>query len=207
MDRDRAIVVVLGLGALALFAYMVPDAFASVDPGAAPLPDPSGVSFDPVTGDPLSPDAAAPVDTGGDVTAAVNAMLATIRQFESAGDYFALYGSVNGSMRFADCSKHPFDGKPLPAHSAAGAYQFIIATWKRLQSKLSLPDFCQASQDAAATELLRETGALYSLQNGDVTGAFRAASSQWASLPFSSAGQNPKSLQVAMAAYNGYLAA
>ena len=53
----------------------------------------------------------------------INAFLAMIRKFESNNDYFILYGG----QHFTDCSKHPWEGKPLPRHSAAGAYQFSPA--------------------------------------------------------------------------------
>jgi muramidase (phage lysozyme) len=133
----------------------------------------------------------------------IAAFLSLIRQFEtgSTTDYNILYGGAH----FSDYSKHPYDGLPLPAHSAAGAYQFIIKTWKSLQNKLRLPDFSPASQDSAAIELLRQIGAINALQNNNIDLALRKASNQWASLPYSTAGQNPKSLTAAIETYDNFL--
>ena len=235
MDR-RALVLLAGFGALAYFAFAARGAFASDGgeleygapdwwPGLLPATDAPPyaarpVSFDPVTGDPVyfDPPAfdAAPIGGSGsggggggyDSMNSSEAMLATIRAFESNGDYQALYGSTaKRPLRFFDFSRHPFDGKPLPKHSAAGAYQFIIATWKRIQNKLGLPDFSPASQDAAAAELLRERGAIAALDRGDLPAAFKAASVEWASLPYSTAGQNPRTLDAALQTYNSYMSA
>jgi muramidase (phage lysozyme) len=221
VDRSSAILLVFGLGAVALLAYSGVS-FATVDPNAAlPAPDPNAPQFDPVTGDPIVTATPAPAAAAApDTATAVAAMLSTIRQFESNGNYSAL----SGGGTFSDFSTHPADpSKPAPAgwakssagnwynpktnSSAAGAEQFIYSTWVRLAAKLGLTDFSPASQDAAAAELLNETGAVAALSNGDVIGAMRAASSQWASLPFAPPTANNRSqpLSVALSTYNGYL--
>src|SRR5271163_1232704 len=50
--------------------------------------------------------------------------------------------------------------------TAAGAYQIIKPTWISLKARLNLPDFSPASQDAAATELIRERSALDMVNGG-----------------------------------------
>lgn len=139
----------------------------------------------------------------------VAAFLALIRQFESGNDYTILYGG----RHFSDFSEHPNVGIPinLPGYegkhsTAAGAYQFIHSTWQRLASKLGLPDFTPASQDAAAVELLAEIGALSYVEQGDFDQAMRIASSQWASLPYSQAKQGPRSIVAANEFLRRYLA-
>lgn len=79
--------------------------------------------------------------------------------------------------------------------TAAGAYQIIKPTWLRLKSKLSLPDFGPASQDAAAAELLRERGAIARLEVGDFAGAVAKAKKEWASLPGAGYGQGERSIE------------
>jgi lysozyme len=86
--------------------------------------------------------------------------------------------------------------------TAAGAYQIIRPTWNRIRDKLQLPDFSKQSQDRAAIELLEESGAMELLGLDDVLGAIRKASTVWASLPGSTAQQNPKSLAYALERYS-----
>ena len=144
-----------------------------------------------------------PTPTAASLDQKISAFLTMIRLFETGrtDDYNILYGGAH----FSDYSKHPYEGKPLPAHSAAGAYQFIIATWRTLQNQLGLPDFSPASQDAAATELLRQKGVIAALDADNVDQAMRLASPVWASLPYSAAGQNPKPVSVALDTYNTFL--
>lgn len=73
--------------------------------------------------------------------------------------------------------------------TAAGRYQFIWATWQSAAKALGLRDFSPASQDAACVWLLKQCGAYAALTIGDFDTALRLASSQWASLPGSKAGQ------------------
>jgi muramidase (phage lysozyme) len=76
------------------------------------------------------------------------------------------------------------DGKKNTT-TAAGAYQFLGKTWTGLKGKLALPDFGPKSQDAAAVELLRESGALEAVMGGDYTNALAKTGKIWASLPTS----------------------
>jgi len=163
---------------------------------AVPAPDPE-YFFAPVSAQ-QSP-AVQPVNLGS-AEANISAFLALIREFESRNQYDVVYGG----RRFYTFDDHPriFTPINLPGYqglksSAAGAYQFIWRTWRNLKARLGLPDFSPASQDAAAVELLREVGALPYIEAGDFDSAMRAAASQWASLPYSPAKQNPRSIQAA----------
>jgi lysozyme len=155
--------------------------------------------------------------------AAVAAMLYMIRANEHVYprdvENDAAYNIFYGGARFSDLSDHPVNtGEMKPVRlsdemcrsagfgpgcvsTAAGAYQIIRPTWNRLRRKLQLPDFGKESQDRAAIELLEESGAMELLGLDDVIGAIRKASVVWASLPGSTAQQNPKSLAYALERY------
>lgn len=78
--------------------------------------------------------------------------------------------------------------------TAAGAYQIIKPTWLSLKSKLGLPDFSPASQDAAAVELLRQRGALALIEQGRFAEGMAAARKEWASLPGAGYGQGERTI-------------
>lgn len=85
--------------------------------------------------------------------------------------------------------------------TAAGAYQFIKGTWARLASKLQLTDFSPESQDRAATELIREAGALDDVLAGEFAVAVNKIRKIWASLPGAGYGQGERSLPSLLAVY------
>jgi len=136
----------------------------------------------------------------------------------------AAYSIFYGGSKFSNFADHPVltgekKGVPLPDHfctaaglkpgcvsTAAGAYQLIKGTWKRLKERLNLPDFSPLSQDQAAVALLDESGALDLIYAGDIEGAIKKASKIWASLPGSTAQQNPKALAYAMNRFDEGLA-
>lgn len=145
---------------------------------------------------------------------AVLAMLTAIRFAEhkdddvkNGRDYFTFYGGG----RFEGTADHPtITGERQPVRlperfcraagfkgacysTAAGAYQINVPTWRDFRKAGQwgprLPDFSPASQDEAARRILLATGAVARLDAGDLPGAVRLASSRWASLPGSTAGQ------------------
>jgi muramidase (phage lysozyme) len=157
----------------------------------------------------------------------VIAFLAMIRQFESAGRYDIVYGS----HQFSDYSKHPNLRVPFynprssntslsistlktlafPAKSgdndfstAAGAYQINTPTYKSLMLLPNMPrDFSPPSQDILAVALLKARGALVHITEGRFNDAIKVASKTWASLPYSTDLQNPKTIAAATTAYIG----
>lgn len=150
----------------------------------------------------------------------VNAFLYMIRscehRFPTDVVNDACYEIFFGGERFADLSDHPVitgelapvalpeaqcraAGLQSPCYStAAGAYQFIRPTWKRLRDKLGLDDFSFANQDRAALELLDETGVLDLIKEGEIESAIRKAGKIWASLPGNTYQQNPKAMRFAL---------
>lgn len=144
------------------------------------------------------------IDTGDAATAARRAaFLSTIQASEGTADYddpyTVIFGGIQSPFGYADHPGNlgftqwthfvnPATGKD-DYSTASGAYQMLLATWNRLKSKLGLADFSPASQDRAALELLREAGALSSVDAGDPVAAAHAASGVWASLPGSPYGQ------------------
>jgi len=137
----------------------------------------------------------------------------------------AAYSIFYGGSRFQNFADHPVitgekKGVPLPDHfckaaglkpgcvsTAAGAYQFIRPTWARIKARMNVPDFSPLSQDQAAVAILDEIGALDLIYAGDIEGAIKKASKIWASLPGSTAQQNPKALAYALNRFDDGLAA
>lgn len=169
-----------------------------------PQPDPGST--------PLDPGMQGPSIMDSSLQARIDALLATIRKFESGDRYNVRFdGSASGAT-FASFADHPrikaritlgrYAGQ---SSDAAGAYQFLSTTWDSYKRKLSLPDFSPASQDAAAAAYLADLRAVDALAAGDVPLALTRASSAWASLPGSSAGQNPQRMDNALAAFDAAL--
>jgi muramidase (phage lysozyme) len=222
--------IILILGGIALFAWAVRSratalpAQLAFDPETGqvfevPQEQPAQLETQYTQDVPLTPDAAYNGPTGDimpdaqTITAQkrLSAFLALIRRFESNDRYDVIY---KGNT-FADFSRHP--NIPVPftdprtqrrnVSTAAGAYQINFPTWNtEIQPALNLPDFSPASQDAAAVYLLQRVGAIDPITRGDFANAIQRASRKWASLPGSTAMQNPKSYAQAQAAYNELLA-
>lgn len=175
---------IVGTGiAVALAAMTSPDSTdaGTLDTNANPI-------IDPDTGLPIVTDPTAA--TADNSAANLAAFLATLGAGEGGA---AGYGALVGGGSFSDFSHHPgFTSSAMTVKSAwagamnshaAGMYQFEPATFKGISNTLGLAgDFSPASQDAAATELIREQGALALVQSGDIAGACVALSSQWQSL-------------------------
>lgn len=156
----------------------------------------------------------------------VRAFLAVIRTLEhDARDN--PYTTFYGRAQFSNFANHPvltgeLRGVPLSREmcinagfadgicvsTAAGAYQFTVPTWNDVRGQSPrLSDFSPESQDKAAVRLLRKIGALHMILVDDIDGALRKASTRWASLPYSTAKQNPKSISYALSVYNRNLEA
>lgn len=135
----------------------------------------------------------------------VRAFLAALRYGEGTADEKG-YRRLVGGGEFEGFDKHPNKRIPITYYdtnekrrktifsTAAGAYQFIIATWTRTQASLSLPDFSPRSQDIGAVSLIAGRGALSDVVAGRINEAVRKCALEWASLPGSPYGQPVKSL-------------
>lgn len=123
------------------------------------------------------------------------------RKFRNLSDHPVITGEMQ-PVKLSDSICINAGLKPGCVSTAAGAYQIIRPTWIRLKERLNLPDFSPASQDAAAIELLRESGALDAILDNDIETAIRKASKIWASLPGNTYKQAPKSLAYALDRYN-----
>lgn len=101
------------------------------------------------------------------------------------------YNVLFGYGTFDSYIDHPRIYVPFgnTTSSAAGRYQFLARTWDGLKTKLGLPDFGPASQDAGAVELIRQRGALADVQAGRVVQAIGKVAKIWASLPGAGYGQ------------------
>jgi len=121
------------------------------------------------------------------LTPARRALLNTIRYAEGTwiGGSHEGYRVLYGGGRFNDLSRHP----EITVHrryssAAAGAYQFLPATWKEAAAKLNLDDFQPTSQDQAALYLVEKRGALRQFDREGLSPAVLARlASEWASLP------------------------
>lgn len=220
--KKAAAIVALGLAAAAAVAYARNAAAAAADtaPGdtATPAADgwtwlPQSISYWTAANQAETEQKVTEMTATIDPAANVRAFLEAIARAEGtagrADPYRVCYAYAHTIQSFAD---HPaitgeWKGEPLSAKmcaaagfgpgcvsTAAGKYQITKGTWSRLKSRLKLSDFGPAAQDAAATELLRETSALEFAKLGNVTEAVRAARRTWASLPGAGYDQPEKSL-------------
>lgn len=98
----------------------------------------------------------------------------------------ANYDTIVGGGKFSDYSDHPNTVGLITGDgpsTAAGRYQIVGKTWRRVKARLGLTDFSPESQDRAAIELLRGRGALDDVLNGNVDAALGKLGSEWQGLP------------------------
>jgi muramidase (phage lysozyme) len=141
------------------------------------------------------------------------------RDIRSGDAYRAFYGHTpERPSLFSDYSDHPAitgekRGVPLPeawcrhlgypdgqcVSTAAGAYQINRPTWSQFREADAarawsrLEDFSPESQDELALRILEFDGVMPFIHAGNFHEAIMRASSRWASLPGSSAGQHVRS--------------
>lgn len=112
---------------------------------------------------------------------------------QSLADHPAITGEWKGEkLSDALCKAAGFGSGCVS--TAAGKFQITKGTWSTLKKRLGLRDFSPASQDAAAIELLRESGALDAAMRGDLASAVQRARRTWASLPGAGYEQPERSL-------------
>ena len=222
--RDAGPLALVALAAVALLAAR--EGFArTFEPGADPTPS-DGIA-------PLPPGAESdwegdlwewdgimygePVNIPFSLDARIAAFGEMVGQFESNGRYNVIFGGQTFDsfadhprirVWFYDRRKPLQPGRTVNNYSdAAGKYQFLSTTWEPIARRLQLPDFSPPSQDAAFVEKLRELRVIEALEAGDVETALKRAAGTWASLPGSTALQNPQTLQAALDSFNSYLSA
>ena len=140
---------------------------------------------------------------GGQNVCAYLDMLAVAEGTQGRGDDG--YNVIVGGKLFASYATHPQRAIWLPRYSvystAAGRYQFLKGTWRKLKKMRHLADFSPISQDLAAVELIRGRGALADVQAGRFAVAVQKCAKEWASLPGAGYGQRELSLSRLQAAY------
>lgn len=167
---------------------------------------------------PLLPDG----DSVDQVAANRHAFLEAIRWAEgtSGPDGFrALFGHrADKPSLFASFAQHPtaggWKGVPLSdkhcaaagfgagcVTTAAGGWQMIYPTWRRVQEVLGLPDFTPESQRRAALYLVQEAGALDDVDAGRFDLAVAKVRRIWASMPGAGYEQGERSLAALRQAY------
>jgi muramidase (phage lysozyme) len=100
--------------------------------------------------------------------------------------YFMLNSPINGSRRFSDTTKHPFDGIESKV-TPAGAYQITRSTYNLLQApRFGIPvGFTKTLQDRLAVCLIEQQpgNPLGLIRRGDIAKAVTILKSTWACLP------------------------
>jgi muramidase (phage lysozyme) len=119
--------------------------------------------------------------------------------------YNVLVGSLPGHIHlFHSYADHPrvlVDlGNGLKS-TAAGKFQILARYYDAYKKQLGLPDFSPDSQDKIAIQMIKECGALGSIEEGHINQALMLCASRWASLPSSNAGQHTQSLAFENTAY------
>ncbi|WP_129138803.1 glycoside hydrolase family 24 protein [Modicisalibacter coralii] len=142
-----------------------------------------------------------PVDPAADDAGNLAAFLDMLAHAEGTvrfGDQDGYNVLVGGGL-FHSYADHPRRSIWLPAYgihsTAAGRAQFLESTWDDLVERFGFTDFTPASQDAAATQLIRQCKALRLIYDGRIRDAIHACRTIWASLPGAGYGQR----EVAMA--------
>jgi muramidase (phage lysozyme) len=85
--------------------------------------------------------------------------------------------------------------------TAAGRYQILERYFDAYKKQLELPDFSPASQDAIATQMIRERRAMPDIEAGRFDAALARCSNLWASLPGAGYGQHENQFASLKAAY------
>jgi muramidase (phage lysozyme) len=121
------------------------------------------------------------------ITPERRALLNTIRYAEGTwiGGREEGYRVIYGGGRVQRLDHHPeITVRRRHVSAAAGAYQFLPATWHAASSQLGLPDFGPRSQDQAALHLIEKRGALARFdQRGLTPEVLARLAPEWASLP------------------------
>lgn len=114
------------------------------------------------------------------------------------------YNVLVGGALFQGYDDHPrilVDlGKGLKS-TAAGRYQILARIFDAYKKLLSLPDFGHSSQDAIATQIIKEQNAMPAIEAGHFDLALAHVSNIWASLPGANYGQHENQIADLRRAY------
>ena len=123
-----------------------------------------------------------PTDSQNDIR--TKAFLALIRYAEANKQEDPLrYNIKNDGTCFFDMGEHPGPKEKGQASSAAGAYQILYSTYRRLVKEGCPKDFSDQAQDEMALRLLYDRGALTFIWAGQLSAAFSHLNTEWISLP------------------------
>jgi len=123
-------------------------------------------------------------------------MIAVSEGTAQIGDrgYNCLVGStIKQPIIFGSYADHPrikVQVRPDLVSSAAGRYQILARYFDAYKQQLGLPNFDPASQDAIATQMIRERNALADIEAGRFEAAVNRVRNIWASLPGAGYGQH-----------------
>lgn len=117
--------------------------------------------------------------------------------------YDVLEGATpEAPLTFPSYADHPVVTLSATEKStAAGRYQILSHYWPAYKALLKLPDFGPVSQDLYALQQLKESKALYAIDDGRFADAIEAVAHIWASLPGSPYGQRTNTYADLAAAY------
>lgn len=119
--------------------------------------------------------------------------------------YNVLVGSMPAQpLYFGSYKDHPrikVQLSPSLYSTAAGRYQILERYYDAYRQQLNLSDFSPAAQDAIATQMIRERGALSDIEAGRFDEAVAKCAALWASLPGAVYGQHTNRISFLRDAY------
>lgn len=125
----------------------------------------------------------------------------------SDNGYNVIVGSTAAHPDLFDSyADHPRKLVHLNAHlesTAAGRYQLLARYFDAYKAQLGLPDFGPDSQDAIATQQIRECRALDDVMAGNLVAAISKCAHIWASLPGAGYNQHENHLADLQSAFTG----
>lgn len=134
-------------------------------------------------------------------------MIAKSEGTAAIGDrgYNCLVGSTpHQPILFTNYADHPrvrVQFGPALVSTAAGRYQILARIFDAYKAQLKLHDFSPESQDAIATQMIRERDALKDIEAGRFDEAVQKVRNIWASLPGAGYGQHENQLADLRAAF------
>lgn len=115
------------------------------------------------------------------------------------------YNVLFGGVLFHSYADHPrvkkFVARLNISTTAAGRYQLLSKYYDAYKKLLHLPDFSPASQDAIATQQIKECRALDDIKEGRFADAVYKCRKIWASLPNAGYGQRERPIALLQEVY------